>query len=147
MKRGRYLLVGGGLLLLMTLSALLGATLALRWQERRLAQGVAPGPARMLLERLNRWEAVMNFTPEQRRAAEPALARARDEVRALAEESARRSMEIRQRLRAEIEPVLTPSQRARWARGPGAAGRAWERWRESGAVGAEEAVPSRDAGR
>ena len=137
MNRRRYLAVGGGLLLLMTLSAALGATLALRSQERRLAQGSPPGPARVLLERLNRWESMMDLSPEQRRAVEPALLRAREDVRALAEETARRSMEIRQRLRAEIEPVLTPTQRARWTRGAGAAARAWERGRAWGSGGPE----------
>jgi Spy/CpxP family protein refolding chaperone len=118
MKRSRYVFVALALALLMLSSAWLGALLALRTQPRSTVESGLPGPAVAFLERLERWQRVSSLTEDQRRRVAAALDRARTEARELAGDSARRAMEIRRRLRAEIDPLLTPAQRAELDRRP-----------------------------
>ncbi|MCC6232885.1 MAG: hypothetical protein IT580_09595 [Verrucomicrobiales bacterium] len=113
MNRTRYFAVAVALAALMVSSAWLGAALALRWQNRALTASGNVVPARGLLERVDRMQQALGLTQEQRQRLAPALERARADVRTLAGDSARRALEIRRSLRAEIDPLLTPAQRAR----------------------------------
>lgn len=133
MIRSRPVFVVLALIVMMLSSAWLGAAIALRRQARQEAQAPVPAPALVFLERLQRWERQASLTPEQRRAVSAALERARTEARELGGETARRAMEIRRRLRAEIDPLLTPAQRAELDRRPPFGPRGFLRGRPEGA--------------
>lgn len=132
MNRSRPVFVVLALIVMMLSSAWLGAAIALRRQARREAQAPLPAPALVFLERIQRWERQASLTPDQRRAVAAALDRARTEARDLAGETARRAQEIRRRLRAEIDPLLTPAQRGELDRRPPFGPRGFLRGRPEG---------------
>lgn len=129
MKRTHVLTISGGLIVLILSSAWLGASLALRWNERRTQAPPVSMPAMAMMERLERLERLPSLSEDQRRRIAPSLERARIEIRTLAADSFARSTEIRRRLRGEIDAVLTPAQRAEFDRRPGGRPRFFERGR------------------
>lgn len=115
-----------GLIVLSGASAWLGARLALRWHMSGMAR-----PENLPLGGafLDRMEHLLQLTEEQRPQAAQAIERARTDIRTLSQETARRAAEIRRRLREDLDPILTPRQRAELDRRQALRARMMERWR------------------
>ncbi|MBL9135928.1 MAG: hypothetical protein JNK85_08675 [Verrucomicrobiales bacterium] len=115
-----------GLVVLSGTSAWLGARLALRWQMRGLTQ-----PENLPLGGafIDRMERALDLSSEQRAQAAKAIERARSDIRALSQETAQRAGEIRRRLREDLDPVLTPRQRAELDRRQAMRARMMDRWK------------------
>ena len=118
------------LLIVALSSGWIGATLALRWQHHRMRQANA-GLGQFGTAYLDRLDAYLELTPEQKAKFVPVLQRGREQIRAATGEIVAHTAKIRQQLKAELLPLLTPEQRQRLERLEETQGRLRERW-ESG---------------
>jgi uncharacterized membrane protein len=89
-------------------SGLIGAAVALRIQNHRLARQVASNPAtEVFVERLVK---NLQLTPDQLKQIRPILMHGQIEIRAISTNAIQQTVLVRKQIEAEVKPLLTPEQ-------------------------------------
>lgn len=123
-------------------SGTIGATVALRVQNQRMARAAAGGG--MADVRLDRLAEVLKLTEQQQAALRPILERGAGEIRAIAAAAATQAAQVSRRLDEEIRPLLDADQLRRFERVGEVRQRVRERWKTGERLTSEQREWLRD---
>jgi Spy/CpxP family protein refolding chaperone len=127
MKTNSYPRVIGWIAAVILCSCTIGAAVALRVQNQRMARAAAvSGTADVRLERLTE---VLHLTGQQQTDIRLILERGQGEIRAIAAAAAAQAAQVSRRLDEEIRPLLDSEQLRRFERHSEVRQRVRERWR------------------
>jgi hypothetical protein len=111
MRPGAYWKIVLALVILALASGFMGGVLSLQLYKRQLLS--SPGPAPVTNNLPERLAAQLKLTPEQRVQARSILERGQAEIRSVSSNAVLGVMEARQRMEADLHPLLTPEQQRR----------------------------------
>jgi ribonuclease HI len=136
MKSLRYWKVIVSLLVVVVCSGAIGAAVALRLQNQRMARAIGLGAATDVS--LDRLASTLALSPAQAAQIRPILLHGQNEIRALARDASVRAAQVARRVEQEIRPLLNPEQVQRLQQMAERRGRLRERWQNGERLSPEQ---------